>query len=382
MDNFCDFDITKDIKIKKKYLLSTSLFYLSDPYKNNSRYIDGLKKLIDFLKEKKNFILRIYYDNSIFENIQFKNIFNTLKNNEYVELVNYSCKKFIKNNYHFGTFGTLIRFLPIFELNDDNDNFEIIYIIDIDDSNYDYIEKYIYELQNSNKNFMFYDWKNYGDRYFNKFNNKFGNLILANIFVKDYKFNIKIFTDFLDEIYNSDKLYKEIYKINKFYFNNKNIDILFTYGVDEYFLNKCLINKLNKNQIIFSRENYYFNFYLKNLLIFDPYSTTINLYLKELISLFDQNILKKNINNYELRNILYQCINFKKNKYYNNFVKNYFIFCKEFKPITIKYYEIAYHIFNELYIDDLFDNDFCGMSWYFKKNWKNIPKQIKNKIII
>ena len=60
MNNFCDFNITKDIKINKKYLLSTSLFYLNDPYKNNSRYIDGLKKLIDFLKEKKNFILRIY----------------------------------------------------------------------------------------------------------------------------------------------------------------------------------------------------------------------------------------------------------------------------------------------------------------------------------
>lgn len=380
MDNFCNFNIIKKINEKKKYLLSASLFYLNDPYKDNSRYINGLKKLIEFLEFNKSFILRIYYDNSIFENDEYRNMFNILKKNKFVELTNYSCKKFLKNKYHIGIFGVLIRFLPIFYK---NNQYDIIYIIDIDDNSYGYIPKYINKLENSDKNFIFILPINYSERYFNKLNNKFGNTIISNILVKDYVFDIKLFINFLNEIYNSDKIYKMLYNINKNFFNIKDGDVLSTYGVDEYFLNKYLLNLLNENKIFFLKENYYFDYFFKNLLILNN-SRILNIYLKELITTFYKEINNKSYNNYELLNILKNCIKFNKvnNYYYDNFINNYFNFCEQFKNITIKYYNIAFFIFNEKYIDDLFNNNFCGISWYLKKMWYKIPKKIKKNIKI
>lgn len=98
-----------------KYLLSTSFFYLEQSYKLSVRYTDRILKIIKFVEENKNYILRIYYDETIFLDDKYTNLCEKIKLNPKVELCEYSCSNFnLSKLFHIGTFGTLLRFLPLF----------------------------------------------------------------------------------------------------------------------------------------------------------------------------------------------------------------------------------------------------------------------------
>jgi hypothetical protein len=149
-----------------KYLLSTSFFYLEKSYKSSQRYIDGILKIIQFINSNKYYGLRIYYDKSIFQNPQYKELYQTIKSNNKVELYQYTCSQFmVSETFHIGTFGTLLRFLPLFEQSE----YKIIYILDIDDANYGYIDLYMDSLLKSEKKFYFYNLEDYGKKYGGKF---------------------------------------------------------------------------------------------------------------------------------------------------------------------------------------------------------------------
>lgn len=390
MEKYCKIKNNFNVNINaNKYLLSTSFFYLEKSYKSSQRYIDGILKIINFVEQNKYYVLRIYYDESIFKNPKYAELFDKIKTNSLVELCEYSCSQFIQSKpFHIGTFGTLLRFLPLFE----KSHWEVIYILDIDDANYGYIKLYVDSLVSSNKKFYFYNLEDYGKKYLNQFNNKFDNAVIANIYVKNHRFDIKIFTNFLDWITKSNKLFKMIEHLNKntYAFKNSPKDIIQTYGLDEYFLNINLINTLNKNDIGWIKENLYFDYFIgkiinyQNIQLFD---IIIKEYYIEIISLlvskptdienyknFSTNELKKifeeiikidSINHKELRNI---------------FLSNYFKFCVEYKKITLKYYNKFYFAFDEIYIDDFISNDFDGISWYLKKNWDLFPKHITSNI--
>lgn len=387
MEKYCEIK-KNNYKSNTKYLLSASLFLLSNSYKGPNRYINGLKKLYEFVEKNKEFTLRIYYDDSVYQDSYYKFIINKfLKDKERIELVKFKCNKFlIDKNIHKGTFGTLLRFLPLFEKSD----FKIIYIVDIDDTYYDYIKIYFekFEKDLDQKilieyiNFYFLCFDDYAERYCFQFDNKFGNVALANFFIKDYRFDIKIFTDFLEYILSSDELFKKIKKINEqFYKSNIRSDIIETYGIDEYFLNKILINKLNKSQIYFIKESYYISYFLENLIIYDSKpSNLIKKYLIEIIKQYYPEIDKHYCIN-ELKNILLESTDINSEKKYSKlFFSNYFKTVDFFKKITLKYYNNYFYIFNEAYIDDLIYNNFKDVSWYLKKNWNILPDNIKNNI--
>jgi hypothetical protein len=390
MDKYCIINKNSyniNINLKNQYLLSTTFFYLEKSYKSTDRYIEGILKIIKFIDENDNYILRIYYDKSIFKNDKYTNLYKLIKLNKKVELYEYLCNNFIYSKpFHIGTFGTLLRFLPLFE----KSHYKIIYILDIDDSNYDFINLYVESLIKSNKNFYFYDIEDYGKKYDEKFNNKFGDTIIANIYVKDYRFELKIFTDFLDEISNSKEIFKLIEFLNKktHSLNNYPNDIIQTYGIDEYFLNIKLINTLDKKNISWIRENLYFNYFITKPLIYDNYNKfnfLIKSYYIDIIKILEKN--PKNINIYqkysiyELKKLLLQIINPNSNSNLKKqFLSNYFYFCQKYKKITLEYYNKYYFIFDETYIDDFISNDFDGISWYIKKNWNIFPKDITSNI--
>lgn len=372
-----------------KYLLSTSFFYLEQSYKSSDRYIDGILKIIKFVEKNENYILRIYYDETIFLNDKYADLYEKIKLNSKVELCEYSCNNFIRSKpFHIGTFGTLLRFLPLFEESD----YDIIYILDIDDANYDFIKLYVESLMKSKKHFYFYDIEDYGKKYDEMFNNKFGDTVIANIYVKDYRFDLKIFTDFLDTLINSNKLFKLIEYLNKKTHALKNYpnDIVQTYGIDEYFLNVVLINTLEKKNISWIKENLYFNYFITKPLVYDNYygfDFLIKNYYIDIIKIIDKN--PENISKYkkyslkELKNILLQTININSPLYptlRNKFLSNFFYFCSEYKKITLEYYDKYYFIFDETYIDDFISNDFDGISWYIKKNWLTFPKHITSNL--
>jgi len=390
MDNYCEIiKNNSNTNIKKKYLLSTSFFYLEKSYKSSQRYIDGIEKIIKFVEQNEFYVLRIYYDQSIFSNSKYAELFDKIKTNELVELYEYSCSKFILSNqkpFHIGTFGTLLRFLPLFE----KSQYEIIYILDIDDANYGYIKLYVDSLVKSDKKFYFYNLEDYGKKYRGQFNNKFGDAVIANIYVKNYRFDIKIFTNFLDWITKSNKLFIQIANLNKntFAFKNSPKDIVSTYGLDEYFLNINLINTLNKKDIGWIKENLYFDYFINKLihnqnnLLFDKIITQ---YYSEIINLLDNNFLKDNTDysGDELKNIFYEITKIDSINYQDlrkKFLSNYFKFCTQYKKITMDYYEKFYFVFDEVYIDDFVINDFDGISWYLKKNWNLFPNSITSNI--
>lgn len=388
MNNYCEIKKNNsNTNTKNKYLLSTSFFYLEKSYKSSQRYIDGIEKIIEFVEQNKYYVLRIYYDQSIFSNSKYAELFDKIKTNELVELYEYSCSKFILSKpFHIGTFGTLLRFLPLFE----KSQFEIIYILDIDDANYGYIKLYVDSLANSDKKFYFYNLEDYGKKYNGQFNNKFGDAVIANIYVKNYRFDIKIFTNFLDWITKSNKLFIQIENLNKntFAFKNSPKDIVRTYGLDEYFLNINLINTLNKKDIGWIKENLYFDYFINKLLISQNtllFDMIIKKYYSEIINLLDKNFLKKNPNytGEELKKVFYDVIQIDSTNYEelrNNFLSNYFKFCTQYKKITMDYYEKFYFVFDEIYIDDFVLNDFDGISWYLKKNWSLFPNSITSNI--
>jgi len=113
-------------------------------------------KLYDLIKiintKYKKFIIRLFIDNSIYNDTK---LFNKLKILN-IEIVIYSCPNYIINNiHHYGTFGTLIRFFPMF--NFPNNDADLVIIQDADfiekklDGLIDVIDKL--DLYNNYKNF-------------------------------------------------------------------------------------------------------------------------------------------------------------------------------------------------------------------------------------
>jgi len=398
MENYCTIknnsntnaNINTNINTNK-YLLSTSFFYLEKSYKSSQRYIDGILKIIEFVEQNKYYVLRIYYDKSIFKNQKYTELFDKIKTNNLVELCEYSCSQFVQskqNPFHIGTFGTLLRFLPLFE----KSHWEVIYILDIDDANYGYIKLYVDSLVSSDKKFYFYNLEDYGKKYLNQFNNKFGDAVIANIYVKNYRFDIKIFTNFLDWITKSNKLFAMIENLNKnsYAFKNSPKDIIQTYGLDEYFLNINLINTLNKKDIGWIKENLYFDYFIGKLINYknvQSLDVIIKGYYIEILGLLVSNPtdieVYKNYTTTELKKIFEEIIKIDSTNYKElrkNFLSSYFEFCVEYKKITLNYYDNFYFAFDEIYIDDFISNDFDGISWYLKKNWDLFPKHITSNI--
>lgn len=77
-----------------------------------------------------NFTIRLFIDNSIYND---KKLFDLIYGLERVEIVIYTCSNYLEDDkiHHYGLFGTLVRFFPMF--NFPNNDANIIFIMDMDD---------------------------------------------------------------------------------------------------------------------------------------------------------------------------------------------------------------------------------------------------------
>ena len=248
---------------------------------------------------------------------------------------------------------------------------------------------YVGSLLKSDKKFYFYNLEDYGKKYGGKFNNKFGDAVIANVYVKDYRFDIKIFTGFLEWIGKSTKLFNLLEQINSQYYSLRNSDkqIQWTYGLDEYFLNIHLINTLDKKDIGWVKENSYFDYFFTKLINLNVYTNIVKAYLIDIIEILEPNNTDiQTMSIEQLKNILINISSINENIDNNiiilkkKFLSNYFEFGKKYKKITFEYYEQFYFIFNELYIDEFANNDFDGICWYLKKHWDLFPIEITSNI--
>lgn len=278
------FDIVKDCKIKSSIVFVFTIFRMNKPYKDDSIYTEGLKKNIaDIKKYVKNSIIRIYYDDSVLKkDDSWCTLFKKLCSDRYIQLIKYNFKQFKENAvFHKNLFGTLIRFLPLFDFYKTN---ETVIIQDID---YDARSQYNYttyipdklKFINDKKNIIFvaYGIETFMDKsrleisYITKKYN-FLPRVVAQPIISSTQINKDVFIEFMKCMYvkctdfttwmnetvsrincESNVLSEKDRNICEYIIAEKFSKTgLFLFGIDEFFINFYLFNELLKN-----KKNFY-----------------------------------------------------------------------------------------------------------------------------
>tara|TARA_B110000037_G_scaffold218373_1_gene281248 strand:+ start:2131 stop:2493 length:363 start_codon:yes stop_codon:yes gene_type:complete len=97
----------------KKNIFSACFFKLDGKsYKDFNIYLNGIQLFSKYVKKNRpDYSIRLFIDNSIYND---KKIINILKKLNNIELVLYECSDYkVNKNKHIGLFGTLIRFFSI-----------------------------------------------------------------------------------------------------------------------------------------------------------------------------------------------------------------------------------------------------------------------------
>ena len=122
----CEFESIGPEPSEDSVIISCSIFKLNDMYRDITVYLEGLKRLIDFVNDIENTTklhLIIYYDHSVESDekwidlktyILYPHGLSSVEKNKRIQINKYKCLSFIKDNLHRGTFGTFIRFYPLF----------------------------------------------------------------------------------------------------------------------------------------------------------------------------------------------------------------------------------------------------------------------------
>ena len=225
--------------IKSDKVLSCSYFTASDAYRKVEKYQKSLIRFLFFKNQFKDFETRIYTDDTTKDFA-----LEISKNDPLVSVYHFNFPPLREKNGvssgprgHIGTFGTFVRFLPLFEV-----GLKIVCVSDIDIP-WNYLEQSILSnpiksnAQFSYRSFVCYENRLYGRSY----------SILAGTMLSFITFPIEIFNKFLNDLVNPiDKLKKDIEELNKqnksLFYNYKETRI--PYGIDEVFTNQILYNYL------------------------------------------------------------------------------------------------------------------------------------------
>jgi hypothetical protein len=197
-------------------IISCSFFTMKDSYRKFEKYKSNLKKFLIQCKTLNNFEIRIYVDNTSGD-LSFINDSN-------VSIYHFDCPEFRDGDGHLGTFGTFVRFLPLFE------NHSLVWISDIDvpDHYFNISGSYDFRIVSN----ICYERKVYGRKY----------TILAGRFVSKHQLPKSLLTRFLNKILDN-SFSNEIQKLNS---ENKKPPSKFPYGMDELFLNKSIYDYIKK----------------------------------------------------------------------------------------------------------------------------------------
>ena len=250
---------------KKQNIISACFFKMeSSGYKDFSKYTDGIKKLSNTIRKLGfDYSIRLFIDNSIYSD---KKIFDEIKNLWGVQPVLYSCPNYIiKDDYHIGLFGTIVRFFPFFDFANNDANFVIS--ADIDETNIGLIKEFTnlytkYKSDLSDTYLLKSGPLNRSIKYkFNSiFDGKFNPYVFALSYASIKRIDSTVLTDFFIQISEPSNsiIYSQHYLINDEIeskeYNSKynNSHGKFIYGIDEYFLNYTLTKYMIKNKLSYA----------------------------------------------------------------------------------------------------------------------------------
>jgi hypothetical protein len=186
---------------------------MKDAYRSFEKYERHLQK---FLNQTKTYLsgfeVRVYTDDTGKE-------FALKASEKYpdVSVIHFDCEMFREGHGHIGTFGTLVRFLPLFE------EHEYVYISDIDVSD-EYLKNKVNREDITIYTQICYQRKVYGRKY----------TIVANKFMTSVHMPRALLTRFLNKVSNGE-YEKERDALNAA--NKYKPPSPFPYGMDELFIN-------------------------------------------------------------------------------------------------------------------------------------------------
>jgi len=237
-----------DAKRKSDKIFSVVFFIIKDSNKLEI-YKKGLIDLIYNVTEKlPEYNIRIYYDVTSANFVkQFLNKFN-------VELYMYHFPQFFdkENMKHFSHFGTLIRYLPLF--NFDEHKVKRTIIFDIDNNLSGNPLKLIKYFNKSDKKLIYRSRFCYLEDRIIKINMKKLYPIISSLVCQYDVLPKEIFINFINKC-----LLNECDRYSKFIMDvHQNKNKKYTYGIDEYFMNYDYLNYYIDNNIPFTAS--YFNY--------------------------------------------------------------------------------------------------------------------------
>lgn len=353
---FCKLEPMFETSKKKVNIISCVFFKMRKHYKNFKKYVSGLQRLIIF-REKflPNFKLRIFIDQTIVDDIEVMKILNKDKVN--IQPVKYTCENYQEDNkyYHKGTFGTLVRFLPMFDFDNNDAKHVIIADIELNDDDMratkDIYENYV-NSDNKKKITFLYNGNIY--KIFN-IDNVFYPHVYAGRLFNFKRIDKNIIISFIENIYN-------IPSENQTcgYSKNQDNDDEIKYGIDECFLNKYLMKHFIESGTIFSyfvkyEIQAYFYFNIKEII-----NKKNKKYIKKIMGKYYDNrkTMEKNIGIFDeffygKREKISPEMELLSKNYINliiehNEKKNYDFFSKFIIETTLKYYK------NTIYDESIF----------------------------
>ena len=222
-----------EIDPSKKYnVLSICLFKMKKSYKNFNLYVNKIKEIMvkNQFKEN-NFVIRLYYDNSLLYSKEGKDLLSILKKENH-QLVEYNCP-LVRTSpiHHDGTFGTLVRYLPFFDFPENDVNCCMTH--DADDAKLE-LSMCCKILKNKDAQFLYTHWACHKPHYTSD-NEDF---ILGSRSIATCKLPIHLLIDFIKNAKNgqlpvSESILKKIAEKNT---NGAK----FFYGIDEIFLERIV----------------------------------------------------------------------------------------------------------------------------------------------
>ena len=267
-DSLIKVDTIKVVNRQTNHLICCSLFKMKNSYKDFSIYTEGLLDILNFFDTSgRNITFRIYFDESLDEEESWEEVLQEIEKREYTELVKYECERVKEGKFHDGVFGTLIRFLPLFD-NEKERDWELYSSIDVDFENFflDELIKTTDYFEKSEQKFFTKLPKCYYLRPFLinlDMVKKYSLGVLGGGFSSKITFNKNLLLKFLIDIMKKGKVYKYFISSYKSLGKGKEGNLtndLFLYGIDEFFLSEVLLKNLKKRKIDILKYNWYISY--------------------------------------------------------------------------------------------------------------------------